>query len=89
MLLLFFGIKFGKETGGFLSGSVEEIQLHLNAKKKIFVYFSNIMIKIDDIDTVQLQKLKDYKKEIGEKSVSYKEFNSVDELQRQTYKRTI
>ena len=71
--------RLGKETGGFRSGSDEEIQLHLKADKKVFTYFSKIKVDIDDIDTEQLAKFKAFKAELAQK-VNYKEFHSYDEL---------
>lgn len=71
--------RLGTQTGAFQSGSAEEIYLHLKNDRKVLTYFSKIKVDIDDIDTTQLEKLKQYKKELAEK-VSYKEFDSYDKL---------
>ncbi len=71
--------RLGKETGGFKSGSDEEIQQHLNANKKVFTYFSKIKVDVDDIDVEQFAKFKAYKAGLAKK-VNYKEFDSYDKL---------
>ena len=73
--------KIGQETGEYPSGSAEEIDLHLKAGKKVFVYFSKIKVDPYEIDPEQLQKLQDYKKEIGKISVNYKEFDDIKTLE--------
>lgn len=71
--------RLGKETGGFKSGSDEEIQQHLNANKKVFTYFSKIKVDVDDIDVEQFAKFKVYKAGLAKK-LNYKEFDSYDKL---------
>lgn len=71
--------RLGKETGGFKSGSDEEIQQHLKAGKKVLTYFSKIKVDVDDIDVEQFAKFKAYKAELAKK-VNYKEFDSYDKL---------
>lgn len=71
--------RLGKNTGEYQSGLVEEIELHLKARKKVLTYFSKIKVDIDDIDVEQLQKLRDYKENL-KKRVNYKEFENYDRL---------
>lgn len=71
--------RLGTQTGTFSSGSVEEIDLHLKDGKKVLTYFSRIKVDIEDVDTTQLEMLRQYKKKLVEK-INYKEFDSCDKL---------
>lgn len=56
-----FWTRFGTPTDQYGSGSEEEIEIMLEAKKQVFLYFSEKPIVPSDIDTDQYQKVKSFK----------------------------
>ena len=62
LLICIFGARLGEPTGKALSGSIEEIDEHLKAKKPVMVFFKKSGSY--DIDPAQLQKVKDYRESI-------------------------
>lgn len=56
-----FKTRFGTPTDQYGSGSEEEIEIMLNAKKQVFMFFDESPIEHDKIDIPQLQKVRDFK----------------------------
>lgn len=78
--------KFGTPTALYGSGTEQEFR---NAYEKfkvnpssiqILFYFKNTPTSIYDIDPEQLLKIKNFRKDLGEKGVLYWEYNTIDEL---------
>lgn len=70
--------KIGTPTRRAQSGTVEEINRSIeNTDKQFLVYFKTTPPEsLNDIDTEQLNKIKQFKSELSQKGVLYKEFNS-------------
>lgn len=61
LLIGVFWTRIGTPTGEYPSGSVEEIQEHINARKPAMLYFSSAPIAPEDIDQGQYSELKKFK----------------------------
>ncbi len=86
---IFIGIlwqKLGSPTDRADSGTVEEIENALKAKRSgdnihVMLYFKQTPPKnMDEIDIVELQRLREFKKSIGTEGL-YTEFNSTEEFE--------
>ena len=62
LLLGIFWTRLGSPTGGFKSGSVEEVEHHLGAGKPAMLYFSEKLSPPAAIDAEQFQALQEFKK---------------------------
>ncbi len=79
MLIGAFWTRLGSPTGVEDSGTVEEIKWFLKNSKPVMLYYSKAQVDLDNIDTVQLEKLKDFKKSIRDKGIQ-EHYGSIDEL---------
>jgi hypothetical protein len=61
LLVGIFWTRIGSQTGGFASGTVEEIERHVTNKKPVMLYFSNKPVIPDSIDQDQYTELKKFK----------------------------
>lgn len=61
LLIGVFWTRIGTVTGEYLSGSVEEIQRHIDAKKPVMLYFSSVPVAVDSIDNAQYSELQIFK----------------------------
>ncbi|MFR9627453.1 MAG: hypothetical protein SNJ31_06880 [Rikenellaceae bacterium] len=76
LLICVFGSKIGTETDTHQSGTVEEIDEHINAGKEVMIFFKkSINVDIDTINPEQIAKLQEFKKEIQSKGI-YTEYES-------------
>jgi hypothetical protein len=75
-----FGKRLGSPTNDSSSGTVEEIQRFLSAKKPVLLYFSDEPAALSDIDPDQLKALREFKTSIEALGL-YGTFKSVDEFQ--------
>lgn len=71
LLVGIFWTRLGTPTGKSASGSVEEIERHLEAGKPAMVYFSTKPIAPDQFDNAQYQAVKDFKKWCQEKGLTH------------------
>ncbi len=86
LLICVFGSRLGTETDTHISGTVEEIEEHLNAGKDVMIYFKkSINIDPDNFDSTQLEKLKEFKAKMKTKCL-YSEFIDVKDFQEQLFK---
>lgn len=74
-----FWTRLGTPTESYPSGTVEEIEHHVEAGKPALLYFSMQPPQLADIDAEQLQKVRDYKTRMSSCSF-YKEFGSMADL---------
>ena len=74
-----FWARLGSPTGSHKSGSIEEIYLLHRRGAPVMVYFSNEPVKLAEIETSQLDSLKQFRLEISKKAI-VGEFDSVDRL---------
>jgi hypothetical protein len=79
MIIGAFWTRLGSPTGIEDSGTVEEIKWFLKQKKPVMLYFSKAAVNVDEIDTSQLEKLKDFKKSIRDQGIQT-QYSSVGEL---------
>ncbi len=86
LLIGIFWARLGTPTGKSLSGSVEEIEKHINSGKPAMLYFSNTPAKPDSIDFEQYEAVKKLKKEYQKNGLT-ETFDSItdfkDKFQRQ------
>lgn len=81
ILVSIFKSRFGSPTKNAASGTEEEINKFVGAKKKCFLYFAR---KSDDIDLVsldleQMQRVRDFRSSISDKSL-YRFYDSLQNL---------
>ena len=69
MMVAIFGTKIGTPTDTETSGTVEEIKEHLSAGKNVMIFFKQSTNSISSIDPQQLQKINDFKKNIGDRAL--------------------
>lgn len=61
LLVGIFWTRLGSPTGTVASGTVEEIEEHLKAKKPAMLYFSTAPVRPDSIDEAQYRALREFK----------------------------
>jgi hypothetical protein len=61
LLIGVFWTRIGTATGEYQSGSVEEIQRHIEAKKPVMLYFSSVPVALDNVDHAQYSELQNFK----------------------------
>ena len=61
LLVGVFWTRIGSSTGEYASGTVEEIELHMQKKKKTLLYFSSAAIHPEKLDSSQYAELKQFK----------------------------
>jgi len=67
LLVAVFWTRLGTPTGSSTSGTVEEIEEHLAAKKPAMIYFSNAPVHPDSVDQDQYRALRDFKERCRDK----------------------
>lgn len=80
-----FWTRIGSPTGNFKSGTVEEINEHMEAKKPVMLYFSSKPFSEDSIDQNQYQELKAFKKQCKELGL-IEGYDTVDEFRSKFYR---
>lgn len=81
LLIGIFWTRFGAPTGGYPSGTVEEISKHIEANKPAMLLLSNKPVNPKEIDLEQYNKVREYSKAIKDK-VYYGEFDNLDAFRR-------
>jgi hypothetical protein len=79
ILVAAFWTKLGTPTGASESGTVEEIERHVDADKPAMLYFSNASPDLAKIDTGQLDAVRTFKNKMQSQAF-YGEFDSTDDL---------
>ena len=82
LLVCVFGTRIGTPTGSDISGTVEEINEHIKARKGVMIFFKRSADDISSLDLSQSQKLKEYKNSIKDKVLwcDYQTANDFDNL---------
>lgn len=80
LIIAIFWTKLGSPTTEYSSGSVEEISRHIQNGKKALVYFIKKKVSLEEADSEQYKKLKDYKRSI-QGNTFYKEASTEDEFE--------
>ncbi|MFW0108648.1 DUF4062 domain-containing protein [Rothia sp. P7181] len=78
ILIALFGSKLGTPTPEAVSGTVEEIERAVDSGKPVHLFFSKALLPTD-VDTRQLDALREFKKKIQERGL-YKDFSTLEEL---------
>lgn len=81
LMISIFGARMGTPTDTEISGTVEEINKHLDAGKDVMVFFKLSIDDISSIDTQQLQKIKDFKESIKDR-VLWCEFTNNEDFEK-------
>ena len=79
LLIGIFWTRIGSPIGDSISGSVEEIEKHVNSGKPAMLYFSNTPVRPDSIDQKQYEELTKFKEECFKKGL-VESFDNIDEL---------
>jgi hypothetical protein len=74
-----FWTRIGSSTGRAISGTVEEIETHVNAQKPAMLYFSNAPIPQGNFDPQQFEAVQKFKKEYQQGSL-YWLYSSTDDF---------
>ncbi|MEJ2353146.1 MAG: DUF4062 domain-containing protein [Anaerolineales bacterium] len=64
LLIAIFWTRIGTATGEFVSGTVEEIEEHIDAGKPAMIYFSSVPVVPESIDREQYFSLAEFKKNL-------------------------
>ena len=85
ILVAIFGTRLGAPTGEAPSGTVEEIQEHLDAGKRAMLYFSSQTIRLDSLDEEQYAALKEFKAACLKRGL-VESYESVDAFREKFYR---
>lgn len=85
LLVGVFWTRLGTKTPNYESGSVEEIEKHIQAGKPAMLYFSNSPVHPDSVDSVQYQRLKDFKMSCQSRGL-YASYDSLTDFRDQLYR---
>lgn len=81
LMISIFGAKLGTPTDTEASGTVEEINEHINAGKDVMVFFKLSIDDISSVDPQQLQKIQEFKDNIKNRAL-WCEFSDNDDFQK-------
>lgn len=81
LLIGIFWTRIGSPTGKSISGSVEEIEKHVESGKPAMLYFSNTPVQPDSIDQDQYKELKKFKDVCFQKGL-VETFDSIEDLRK-------
>jgi len=76
LLVGVFWTRIGTPTAEHPSGSVEEIEEHLSARKPVMLYFSNQPVRLDSVNAEQYQRLLDFKASCKDRGL-YEEYEDI------------
>ncbi len=87
LLVAIFWNRLGSPTGGRPSGTVEEIEEHIEAGKPAMLYFSTAPVSPDSLDEAQLKAVREFRAKSKEHALVY-EYASLSEF-RQAFARQL
>ncbi len=79
LLVAVFHSRLGTPTGNSQSGTVEEINRHIQAKKAVMIYFSGADIPPEHIESDQWTALQEFKKTCQKRGL-YNEYRSIEDF---------
>ncbi|HEV8449264.1 MAG TPA: hypothetical protein VGQ44_20735 [Gemmatimonadaceae bacterium] len=82
LLVGIFWTRLGTPTASYASGAVEEIEVHLKARKPAMLYFSSAPAPLDAVDPAQYQALKTFKDSCRSRGL-YASYADVEDFRRQ------
>jgi len=80
-----FWTKIGTPTDEYASGTVEEIEEHIKAKKPVMLYFSNAPVILDSVDQTQYSELKKFKESCKSKGL-YETYADLNDFRTKFYR---
>ncbi len=84
LLVGVFWTRIGTSTGKYTSGTVEEIEKHIDAGKPTMLYFSGQPARPDSVDSKQYEKLKEFKASCKDRGL-YETYDSHSEFKEKFY----
>jgi len=79
LLVAIFWTRLGSPTGASVSGTVEEVEEHLQAGKPAMIYFSSAPVRPDSVDDQQYSALRSFKEECRRRGL-VEEYESISEF---------
>ena len=79
LLIAVFWTRLGSPTGKAESGTVEEIEEHIAAKKPVMIYFSDAPVRPDSVDSEQYKALVAFKESCRKRGL-YESYDSLTEF---------
>lgn len=80
-----FWTRIGTSTGDYVSGTVEEIEKHIQSDKPVMLYFSSQPVVMDTVDQDQITKLKEFKESCKSRGL-YQEYDSHTDFRAKFYR---
>lgn len=84
LLVGVFWTRIGTSTGKYVSGTVEEIEKHIDAGKPTMLYFSGQPARLDSVDSEQYEKLKEFRESCKDRGF-YETYDSHSEFKEKFY----
>lgn len=85
LLVGVFWTRIGTTTGEYISGTVEEIEKHIEAGKPTMLYFSEQPARLDSVEPEQYEKLKEFKTSCQSRGL-YETYDSLSEFKEKFYR---
>jgi hypothetical protein len=79
LLVAMFWTRIGTSTGVAKSGTVEEIEEHINRGKPAMIYFSSAPVRPDSIDEKQYAAMRDFRTSLQDRGL-YEQYESLSEF---------
>jgi hypothetical protein len=79
LLVAIFWTRIGTPTGAAASGTIEEIEEHLRAGKRVMLYFSAAPVRLDSVDDAQYHALREFKESYRQRGL-VEEYESVSQF---------
>jgi hypothetical protein len=79
LLVALFWTRLGSPTGNSRSGTVEEIEKHLDSGKPTMIYFSSAPVRLDSVDEKQYKILQEFRQECEQRGLIEK-YESISEF---------
>ncbi len=80
-----FWTRIGTATNEYASGTVEEIEKHIEVKKPVMLYFSGQPVAMDTVNLDQVKELKEFKDSCKSRGL-YEEYESHSEFKAKFYR---
>lgn len=80
-----FWTRIGTPTDEYASGSVEEIEKHIESGKPVMLYFSRQPVALDSVETKQVEELKKFKESCRTRGL-YEDYDSHSEFKEKFYR---
>lgn len=85
LLVGVFWTRIGTPTTEYASGTIEEIENHIETGKPVMLYFSSKPVVIDTVDINQIQELKEFKESCSTRGL-YQEYDSLSDFKEKLYR---